>query len=70
MNDFLCPNLCLTSMQVFTGAVPLSDRPNTAAMFEIMKGGHPPRPTHPDCWSENPHSRPAVVEVLSDLRGA
>ena len=81
MNDFICPDLRLTSMQVFTGAVPFSDKPNTAAMFDIMNGAHPPQPVHPDCtaelwklmnhcWSEDPHSRPAVVEVLSDLRGA
>ena len=66
------------SMQVFTGAVPFSNRSSFMAIFAIMQGERPPRPTHPafteelwtlmqDCWVPEPHLRPEVSEALQVL---
>ena len=71
----------LAPSQVFTGAVPFNDSPSPAAMFAIMGGRRPPRPTHPAlteqlwtlmqcCWYQNPHSRPEVSKVLKVLGGS
>lgn len=70
----------LSSIQVFTGAVPFNGKSSAAATFDIMSGTRPERPTHPDfttelsvlmerCWNQDPHLRPAVSEVLNVLRG-
>ena len=72
---------CFTSIQAFTGAVPVGDEERAAPMFDITNGTRPPRPTHPtftadlwtlmqNCWDQDPHVRPAVSEVLNVLRGA
>ncbi|KAF9789442.1 kinase-like domain-containing protein [Thelephora terrestris] len=74
-------SFAMVMVEVFTGAVPFLGKPATAAIFDIMSGERPRRPTHPNCttelwklmnhcWDPNPYLRPAVMEVLSDLRGA
>ena len=69
------------SMKIFTGSAPFDldlHLPITATLA-IMRGERPTRPVHPDftdklwtlmqyCWSQDPHSRPDVSEVLRDLR--
>jgi hypothetical protein len=66
------------STQVFTGAVPFSEKPGTAAMFAIVNGGRPPRPEQPviaerlwslmeRCWDSEPHLRPEVSQALEIL---
>jgi len=69
------------SMQVFTGAVPFNDLSSNVAMFTIMRGERPPRPTYPTftddlwilmqrCWEQGPPSRPeasGVTQVLLTL---
>ena len=68
-------------IQVFTGTVPFSGKPETAAVFEIMNGDRPPRPTHPTiaerlwslmklCWDNEPHLRPEISKVLETLLAA
>ena len=83
MINLLCQPLVYggpASVQAFTGAIPFNGVPEVAAIFEIMSGERPPRPHHPvftnelwelmqHCWDQDPHSRPAVSEVLSDLQG-
>lgn len=83
MNDFLCQYLVYcgsTSVQAFTGAVPFDGIPDVSAMYEIISGERPARPHHPiftnrlwklmqNCWDQDPHLRPGVPEVLSDLYG-
>ena len=75
------PHRTRVSIQVFIGAFPFSGIPDTAAMFEIMNGGRPPRPTHPviaerlwslmeRCWDNEPHSRPEISEALETLLDA
>ena len=65
-------------IQVFTHAVPFSGRSSAAAIFAIMRGERPPRPTHPTftedlwavmqrCWHQNPVSRPQFSEVVQIL---
>ena len=79
------PTLCRTltychfaSIQVFTGAVPFSNRSASMAMLGIMQNERPQRPTHPTftenlwtlmqrCWDRDPHLRPEVSEVLQVL---
>ena len=74
-------NCRVVSIQVFIGAIPFSDKPPTLAILNITQGRRPSRPTHPTftaelwtlmerCWNQNPHLRPEVSEVLTDLRGA
>ena len=64
--------------KVFTGAVPFSNSPPTAAIFQIMQATRPPRPTHPDftedlwmlmqrCWNQDPKMRPNASEVLQAI---
>ena len=66
------------SIQVFTGAVPFSDRSAFAVVLATMQGKRPPRPTHPTfteslwtlmerCWDHKPRLRPKVSEVLQVL---
>ncbi|KAF9646904.1 kinase-like protein [Thelephora ganbajun] len=73
-------SFAMVMIEAFTGAVPFSEKQPGAAMFEIMIGLRPQRPTHPaftdklwilmqNCWNQDPHLRPAVSEVLSVLRG-
>ena len=68
-------------IQVFTGTVPFSGKPETAAVFEIMNGDRPPRPTHPTiaerlwslmklCWDNEPHLRPEISKALETLLAA
>jgi hypothetical protein len=70
----------ISYLQVFTGAIPFSEKKPTAAMFDIISGARPPRPTHPtftaelwtlmqNCWNHDPRLRPTASEVLSVLRG-
>ena len=65
-------------MQVFTHAVPFSDRSSVTAMLAIMSGERLPRPTHPAftedlwtlmqrCWHQDPTSRPQFLEVVQIL---
>ena len=65
-------------IQVFTSMVPFYGHSSVAAMFKIMEGERPPRPTHPgvtgqlwklmqQCWDQNPCLRPKVLEVLQIL---
>ena len=74
-------NYSSTSMKVFTGAVPFRDSSTHAAIFAILQGERPSRPTHPSftedlwtltqhCWDQDPHSRPEVSEVVEVLRGS
>ena len=67
-----------TLIQVFTGAIPFSERSATMAMVVMTQGGRPQRPTHPTftenlwtlmqrCWDHDPHSRPEVSEALQVL---
>jgi len=83
MDDLLCRAsvyCSFASNQVFTGAAPFSDKKNAAAMFDIMSGVRPPRPTHPTftaelwilmqtCWDQNPYLRPEASEVLQVFLG-
>jgi len=66
------------TIQVFTGAVPFGGDPSPVAMFSIMQGKRPPRPTHPiltenlwalmqRCWDCDPHLRPEASEALQVL---
>lgn len=66
---------CCVPIQVFTGAVPFSEMPSIVAMFNMVGGKRPPKPTHPDfienlwslmqrCWAHDPHSRPEASESL------
>ena len=70
---------CCISIQTFTGTVPFSDKSPTEAMFGIIHGERPPRPTNPiiaeklwglmqRCWDHNPQSRPEVSKALEILR--
>jgi len=65
-------------IQVFTGALPFDGVPSHGAMFAIMQGKRPLRPTYPTftenlwtlvqrCWDHDPHLRPDVLEVLQVL---
>ena len=67
--------------QAFTGAIPFDNIPPAPAMFAIMSGGRPPRPTHPAlteqlwilmqcCWHQDPHLRPETSKVLTVLNGS
>ena len=67
-----------TSSKVFTGAVPFSDGPGTAAIVRMIQAERPPRPTHPSftddlwilmqsCWNHNPKLRPNASEVLKAI---
>jgi len=71
-------HLRFASVQVFTGMVPFSELSSPMAMYAIMQGERPPRPTHPTftenlwvlmqrCWGRDPHLRPEVSEVLQVL---
>ncbi|KAF9644879.1 kinase-like protein [Thelephora ganbajun] len=73
-------SFAMVMIEAFTGAIPFSEKQSGAAMFEIMVGLRPQRPTHPtftdklwilmqNCWNQDPRLRPAVSEVLSALRG-
>ena len=75
------PHRTCVSIKVFTGAFPFSEKRDTAAMFEIMNGGRPPRPTIPviaerlwslmeRCWDSEPHLRPEISEALEILLDA
>ena len=66
--------------QVYTGAVPFSDRHPAEATFAIISGKRPSRPIHPDlteelwkliqrCWYQDPYSRPEISEVFKVLSG-
>ena len=70
---------CCISIQAFAGTVPFSDKSPTEAMFGIICGERPPRPTHPliteklwalmqRCWDHNPQSRPEASKALEILR--
>lgn len=72
---------CLTSLQVFTGAVPFNESLPPAAMLAIVTGKRPPRPPHQTltndlwalmqrCWDQDPHLRPEVSVVSKFLRGS
>ena len=65
-------------MQVFTAAVPFSDRSDAQVICAIMQRRRPPRPTHPTftenlwilmqrCWDHDPRLRPEVSEALRAL---
>ena len=65
-------------MQVFTHAVPFSNRSSVTAMLAIMSGERLPRPTHPTftedlwilmqrCWHQDPTLRPQILEVVQIL---
>ena len=62
------------SIQIFTGAIPFTGISTNAAMFAIVQGRRPPRPTHPTftenlwtlmqrCWNHDPNLRPEVSEA-------
>lgn len=66
-------------MQIFTGAIPFSDKPHYAALMAVMNGERPPQPAHPafaedlwtlvqHCWEQDPHSRPEIADVLKVLQ--
>ena len=68
-------------LQVFTGAVPFNNSSHVAAMFAILDGKRPSRPTVSAltnelwilikrCWDQVPHLRPEVSWVLKVLRGS
>ncbi|KAF9644381.1 kinase-like protein, partial [Thelephora ganbajun] len=65
-------------VMVFTGMIPFSSDAYPLAMFSIIQGRHPSRPTHPTftenlwtlmqrCWGHNPHLHPDASEVLQIL---
>lgn len=69
---------CSISFKVFTGAVPFSESPATAAIIRIIHGERPPRPTHPTltedlwtlmqrCWNHDPKLRPNASEALQAI---
>ena len=69
------------SSQVYTGTIPFSESTHEGAVFIMIAGERPPRPTHQQftdqlwtlmqrCWDQNPHSRPEVSEVVKVLRGS
>lgn len=71
---FGSPSFFVTT-QVFTDKVPFSDRSEYMAVFAVLNGERPPRPTHATCtdvlwdlmercWEDDPYSRPEVGEVL------
>jgi len=66
------------STQVFTGAVPFDGGSAMSVMLAIAQGKRPPRPTHPSftadlwslmraCWDDDPHSRPTISKVVTEL---
>ncbi|KAF9645406.1 kinase-like protein [Thelephora ganbajun] len=68
----------MVMIEVFTGAVPFSDKSSPVATLSITQGKRPSRPTHPTftenlwklmqcCWDQDPHSRPEVSEALQIL---
>ena len=72
-----CP---FAPIQVFTGAIPFSDKTSTMAVFNIIQGVRPPRPAHPAfttelwalmerCWNQDPRLRPEVSEAFDVLCG-
>ena len=70
---------CLSTPQIFTGAVPFCDSFSVVAIMAMAKGRRPPRPTHPlftedlwtlmrRCWDDDPELRPKASEILQTLR--
>ena len=77
----MCRNLAycrLVLTQVFTAAVPFSNRSDAQVICAIMQRRRPARPTHPTftdnlwmlmqrCWNHDPRLRPDVSEALRVL---
>lgn len=79
MSLFLLTTTYVAPMQVFTDAVPFSDRSDHIITMELVQGRRPPRPKHPDvtgrvwrliqrCWHQDPRLRPEAEGILRELR--
>ena len=68
------------SLKTFTGSAPFDLHLSITVALAIMRGDRPERPVHPEltdglwglmqsCWSQEPRSRPNILEVLDVLHG-
>jgi len=78
--DGAAPYHRFTPIQVFSGAVPFNNLSAAVAVFAIIEGRRPLRPSHPTftdelwalarrCWDQDPHLRPEASEALKVLCG-